>query len=452
MALSKGTATDYLDLVDELDAFLVADHVATVAINAAGTGYAVDDVLTVAGGTTTHAAQIIVTSVSSGAITGARIYDSGAYSADPTLTANAVTGGSGSGASFNLTMESDPWTVRISQTIETTEEVRLYEGSGGSGVFVGFRTYQEDTGARQARNWALFGCSSYNSGLDWYEQPNITSLAGFSFVDGTLGTAQEGQYMVLKDNDGFPINYWFYVTNRRIIVVAKLFDAVTSTPRYAACYLGLLNPVGTSAEFPYPLYVAGCAGDSRTAWDDLAPAFHFTGLTQAVGVSSKNGPGAYFAVDGTWKDVKNSDAAFGGSTRTERNLHTVYPCGQPSVNLSVSPNAPKIVDSPGNGLQWDRMIAMDGSFSTPADFELWPTPDSTTEKRLLVPVALQSSAATDDYMIVGELDGVYWTSAAGTTTATSEDTIEDADSGEVYVFFQNGTYSQLDGYQLFRES
>lgn len=76
--------------------------VGSVAIVAGGTGYTLNDLLTVAGGTTDSAAVIKVTAVSSGVVTSAVIVDRGIYTTLPTSPA-AVTGGTGTGATFNLT-------------------------------------------------------------------------------------------------------------------------------------------------------------------------------------------------------------------------------------------------------------------------------------------------------------------------------------------------------------
>jgi hypothetical protein len=76
----------------------------TAVVNAAGTGYAIGDVLTVAGGTSTQAALVCVTSVNgSGAITNVHIINAGSYTVDPAL-ANTPTGGTGAGATLTLTM------------------------------------------------------------------------------------------------------------------------------------------------------------------------------------------------------------------------------------------------------------------------------------------------------------------------------------------------------------
>jgi len=456
MALTKGTTVDYLSLVTELDNFIQADWVDTGAINAAGTGYTAGDILTVAGGTVSHHAAVfrVLTVGGSGEVTSIRLWDSGGYSADPSLSANAVTGGTGAGCTLDLTMLSDPWSIELSATIFSTEEVRIYEGPGGGGVFVGFRTYQEDTGARQARNWAMFGCSSYNGALPWYQQPDFPSGYGINTSTGAMtATATAGVFGVFKDNDGFPMDYWIHVTGRRIIVIAKLVDGVTTTPRYSSLYMGLLNPMGTSDEFPYPLAIFGSSNTSRCAWDDLSPAFHFTGITQLVSTTSVNGPGAYFSVDGFWKSVANTQlSSFGSSTRSEVNQYTVSPCGQMAPNARTV-GEDIVVDSPTTTLCWERIISMSGLFSSAAEFQMWPTPDTSGEKRLLVPCVLtiSNTVIPADYHIVGELDGVYWVSAAGSTTLTPEDTMDDADTAAHYRCYPNGVYTQLDGYMAIRE-
>lgn len=74
------------------------------AVNAAGTGYATNDILTVAGGTFTRAATLRVTGQTAGAIDTVEVVDPGEYTVAPTLTANAVTGGTGSSATIDLVM------------------------------------------------------------------------------------------------------------------------------------------------------------------------------------------------------------------------------------------------------------------------------------------------------------------------------------------------------------
>lgn len=453
MALSKGTSADYLSILADLQTFITSDHVASVAINAAGTGYTAGDILTVAGGTFSKAARILVLTIGGGgAIATHRMYDSGAYTVDPSLTANAVTGGTGTTATFNITMEHDRWTVDLDSTIFSTEKVKVWHSS--QGAYVGLRTYQEDTGARHARNWALFGLSGYNGALPWYQQPDLTPNLGFSYTTGAMSTNQNGIYAVFKASDTYLMDYWFYVTNRRIIVIAKLYDNVTTTPRYSSLYMGFLNPMGTSSEFPYPLFIAGSSGWSKQAWDDLAPAFSFSGIGQLNGPSNATGagPAGYFDIDGNWKDCKN----FGHSTFNVNSRSISKTCGTyPGSRMDAtarSGHQPINIDTASVYMQWNNII-QDSSFAA-ATFELWPTPDTGGEKRLLVPNVLfvSNAAIPADFHLAGEVDGVYWASASGSTTATSEDLIVDAASGNWFTFFQNGYYSQLDGFMLIRES
>jgi len=142
MAFQSGTATDYRDLLDLVDKFVTNRHVSEVAINAAGTGYVVGDILTVAGGTAegSMTAQIEVLTVGgSGDITAVRVYQSGAYSGDPTTTANAVTGGTGSSATMDLTMADTGWTNRIKNIAAATGPIEVASGNisdDGSGYAV----------------------------------------------------------------------------------------------------------------------------------------------------------------------------------------------------------------------------------------------------------------------------------------------------------------------------
>jgi hypothetical protein len=76
---------------------------ASGVVNAAGSGYTLNDILTVVGGTFTRAATLRATGVTTGAIDTVEVVDPGEYTVAPTLTANAVTGGTGTAATIDLT-------------------------------------------------------------------------------------------------------------------------------------------------------------------------------------------------------------------------------------------------------------------------------------------------------------------------------------------------------------
>jgi len=76
--------------------------VASFAINAAGTGYAIGDTITLAGGSAEQMAVLTVTSVGgSGAVTGVAISNGGKYTINSAAFTQNSTSGSGSGATFN---------------------------------------------------------------------------------------------------------------------------------------------------------------------------------------------------------------------------------------------------------------------------------------------------------------------------------------------------------------
>ena len=76
----------------------------SVTVVAGGTGYAVGNTLTVAGGLGQIDTELTVTTVSSGVITGVTISNAGQYTEIPTNPVS-VTGGAGSAATFNLTFD-----------------------------------------------------------------------------------------------------------------------------------------------------------------------------------------------------------------------------------------------------------------------------------------------------------------------------------------------------------
>lgn len=81
------------------------DSADSAVVAAGGTGYAVNDILTVSGGTVNtdgEAAQFIVTSVSSGVVTAVTLETAGLYDAAPSNQA-ATTGGGGTGCTLTVT-------------------------------------------------------------------------------------------------------------------------------------------------------------------------------------------------------------------------------------------------------------------------------------------------------------------------------------------------------------
>lgn len=134
-------------------------HVGSVALNDGGVAtYVVDDILTAAGGTVApggRAATFRVITVNTGVITAVELVDPGEYTVMPPLTANAVTGGGGSGALMDLTqaaggsyeaiMAQALTEVLASPDIQDAT-LDLSEGASGARLFTVAGTTNDDLG------------------------------------------------------------------------------------------------------------------------------------------------------------------------------------------------------------------------------------------------------------------------------------------------------------------
>lgn len=148
-------------------------------------------------------------------------------------------------------------------------------GAGPTGtedVHVNIRTTADTTNGIYA--WEVRGAITYSSALSYENQPGVSPAT----------------FMLLWQNS---IDYWFYVNDRRIIVIAK----VSTT--YRTMYAGFYLPHASPAEYPYPLYVAS----------DYDTAVIYT--TTNSGIRSFVDPGIDAAhvrtPDGVWRRVYNHD-------------------------------------------------------------------------------------------------------------------------------------------------
>lgn len=131
-----GTSSDYQAFADIMSRVAIGTSLHAVsAIAAGGTGYTVGDVLTVSGGTSTIAATLEVLAVSSGVITSVRIRNAGLYTATPANDAS-VTGGTGSGAQFTLTWDTNGWIRRRATNVAGAAQSAAI-AAGGTGYTLG---------------------------------------------------------------------------------------------------------------------------------------------------------------------------------------------------------------------------------------------------------------------------------------------------------------------------
>lgn len=123
------------------------------------------------------------------------------------------------------------WTAPGSITAQASLQM-MGPGSGsGREVYVNIKTVADATAPYYS--WRVRGATGYVSG------------AAEGLNPGELGA---NVYFNLWQNT---IDYFFYVNDRRFIVVAKCSTA------YMCLYAGLFLPFGAPAQYPYPMFIGG---------------------------------------------------------------------------------------------------------------------------------------------------------------------------------------------------
>jgi len=420
----KGSSDDYIDFSNDLAAILENNSVSAASINAGGSGYVVGDILTVAGGTALVAAQIEVTSVSGGVIDGIRIFNAGSYSADPTTTANAVTGGSGSSATIDLTMSDLGWTVDRDTTWSGSEREVIAHGEGGGAdeIYVGWRSFSNV--GDDYYNWELHGLTGYSSGLGMTEQP------GVSPGDHEAGNPQDyGTYLILSQNS---FNWWLNINSYRIIIT------VTIGPGYWHAYMGLGNRFGTALEYPYPMLVSAPSerhdvnsnvGDKLSSITDPWIA---TSLTTDIGGTVVYMPG------GGWELCVNRT----GSSPSDE--FCVVPTQRPQIAFT-SPSAPEDRYMSTNRRFADIIFSTDSGTGGTTVANLQPSGDN--DDHLLLPCIYVRSVPTAAVLL--EPDECRWCNNFG--GVASEDRFVEAD-GSVWRVFRNGNRTDTYAYLAIKEA
>lgn len=151
-------------------------------------------------------------------------------------------------------------------------------GAGaGKEVFINVRT--EANSSLSQYGWRIRGAVGYTSGLTEGTQP------------GEQGNAS---HFNLWQNS---IDYWFWVNDRRFIVVAKMSTV------YASMYAGFILPFALPASYPFPLYIGGSYGslDVYNVSNAANRFFVDPGGSIAAPAASMRKP------DGSWLPIYNAD-------------------------------------------------------------------------------------------------------------------------------------------------
>jgi len=302
-------------------------------------------------------------------------------------------------------------------------------GAGSDAIYVGIRTFY-DTNA-DARNWELAGGTGYDSGATIWNN-FLVGISPGRFDGGTVAL-QCGAYTPLQNTT---ITAWDYVNSRRILSVMKCGTA------YVFCYLGWINPAATAGEYPYPLVIAGSTPVFDTRFNSSRVAYSGPADPQGFnsGATVENGPMMIRTAGGVWRTIRNAHEA-AGNTRVGDNDRIVFPAGKPLINNTT------ITPDPADGwisttFSFAEIISQSGVPGAPTA-KLYKTDDSGGDKVKLFPATILHAPDASELIIAGELDGVYWCSAAPGHTAgglVSEDTL--TIGGDTYDVFASGNRTE----------
>lgn len=408
-------ATDYIDLLLDLEALVANSHVDTLAINVAGTGWAVGDLFDINGGTTVLGLNATgeILAEAGGIPSSIRIFNGGAYTVNPGVaaTTTAIIPAVGINLTVDTTILATGWSVDRAGLISGGPERELIirgVGSGADEIFLGLRTNRDTPSGTFL--WDMMGATGFDNGELFEDQPGSSKA---NLLTNKLFTPL---------NNGI-IDYFFVVDGFHIKGVFK------SGSTYTNLYVGFINTFATPAEFPYPLLVMGCETSGTTPFNTSTIAM--SGMSDPISNSSnRSGPGALREVDGNWYRFENSNAST--TNRFQNSDRGIWPQGFAIADSDVDilPEDEFTADDI-SGRQNGAIFPLFG-LGGPST-RLQPTIDSGGDIQFLWPTILLQIRPSQ--VILGELIDVFPVYTIG-IGAVSEDTMTDA-AGDVYIIFQN---------------
>ena len=427
------------------------NRLASAAVSAGGTNYAVGNVLEVQGGSAREKGKVTVATISGSAVLTVTLFETGgAYSSTPANPAattkigpNAGTGsgctltvtytglvgvsalavtGAGSSATVNITLAETGWSVDNRNTNSTStngitneKEVVLKGDAAGrtNKPYIGFVTFTKTSGVNIRYIIGIHPMIAHNQATALSVQPGIL---------GTVGTwgDDDTPYILCDENQLQQMDFWLSVNDRRICGVLDINSgAATSDDRqFMQFYAGFLNSFATEVEDPYSMFAFGARAANI---DPSASTFSITGLNECIAPTGLNtGIFFYRTEDSTWQYVYNSR-----NLASSEQVNIIAPMGnikEPTFGITSS------ISSPADVVAFDGPIVIHtgiGSLArASATRRLFPIP-GTTPKHYPFPLTLVSRNTTNNVSLTldflrGNLDGcymIYNTDSAGTTIA-----------------------------------
>jgi len=410
-----------------------AERAASATVSAGGSGYQVNDVIEVQGGSAREKAKFLVATLSGSAVATVTLHGSGgSYSSTPsnpaatvgvgrasfagndaaTLTVTyqsiigttglAVTGGTGSAATVDITLVDTGWscernTERFTFNSVTDEmEVVLVGDAAGqtNKPYIGFRTGTAASGLDDRYFVALYGMLAHNPALEMWDQPGLSPN-----VDGSGNFLDAGSYLCFPQNVANAVDFWIGADDVAVRgVINPNPTAITDGGRYQHFYAGFGDRLATETEDPYPMFVGAASRDydaNEALTDD-----DITGLAECRAPSS--GPMWYYVVEvPNWVQVKNNETSAPGPE-----TDVMFPIGE--LNLEADSASAETVVSPGPMAFNTTVAKRDRTSSTRI---LHPVPGSADLSFLMPLVVVRKLSATANETSDGartQLRDVFW--------------------------------------------
>lgn len=426
-----------------------SNRITTAAVVAGGTGYAVNDVLEVQGGTSREKGKVRVATVSGTAVLTVALFETGgAYSSapgagsstakigptagsgsgctlNPTMTGLigttglAVTGGTGTSATVDITLAQTGWTVDGRNTNNTTfnsvtneKQVVLKGDAAGwtNKPYIGFGTVTATSGINTRYAIAFYGMTAHNAA-----PANLFVQPGFH---GSSTGADGYPYLLCDQQAAQEMDFWFSADDKRFSGVIDTNSSATSTSdsrEFHHFYTGYLNSFATEAEDPYPMMCAASAGILNQ--DPSASSATISGLSECYFTATDEGVWVFINEDGlTWRPVRNGPTVPSSGSIAA----SMFPHCDPTYDSTLSPTADGQVADDTGFSAWETFAPIDRS--APANRLLMIPGTTPYHYPIPLTVSYKYSNTTSETLdtVRGTLQNWYWifnTNSAGSTIA-----------------------------------
>jgi len=456
-------------------------RLASAVIGAGGTGYAVGDFLELDTGTEREKAKVTVATLSGSAVATVTVFETGgAYSVAPSspgattaigpsgagagtgctltptmtaligTTALAVTGGTGSSATVDITLAETGWTVderntnnRSYNSILNEKEVVLVGDATGktNKPYIGFGTLSETSGINERYGIAIYGMITHNP---------ATAMSAQVSIKGDAGTFTAGNpYLICDEDQNQEMDLWITANDSRIAGVIDINPAAASTDdsEYLHWHAGYITSLATESEDPYPMMIMGASRDVDV--DPSSSSTTITGLSELQAPTSATAP-AYFyrSEDSTWVNLRNSH----GNNADVEEDHVIGPVGQLTLIAGTSDADAIVTTGP---LSFYTGIGSTGRASPTR--RLRPVP-GTSDLHFPIPLTVLSRPGGSTINTTldtarGQVQGIFWVYNTDDTGATISNFSDDyiTISGDRYRVFHTHVHTQLYHYICIKE-